>query len=285
LGDEIVRVISRDGFVALTAITSRSMAERARVIHDASPAATAALGRTMSAASMMGIALKAPDASVTVRVSGGGPIGTIIAVSDYSGNTRVWAASPKADMPLKQNGKLDVGGVVGKSGLLSVIKDLRGSEPYVGSVELVSGEIAEDFTAYFSESEQTPAACALGVLVDTDRTVLAAGGYIARLLPDAPDDVAESLEQNVTGAGAVTPILREGGVELLVARVMHGLDPRVLERAPVEYRCYCTRERVLEAVSGIGKSDIVKLREKGEPIEVTCQFCDRVYKINVDELE
>jgi molecular chaperone Hsp33 len=284
LGDEIIRAVSGDGFISLTAISSRETAERARVIHGASPVATAALGRTMAAASMLGIALKAEGASVTVRINGGGPIGTIIAVSDCYGNARVWAASPGADLPLKQNGKLDVGGAVGKNGLLTVIKDLRGSEPYVGSVELASGEIAEDFTAYFAVSEQTPAACALGVLVDTDRAVLAAGGYIALLLPGAPEGAAEKLEANITRAGAVTPLLCEGGSDLLVARALDGFGPRVLERLPVEYRCYCTRERVLEAVSGISGRDIAELREAGEPLEVTCQFCDAVYKIDANEI-
>jgi molecular chaperone Hsp33 len=284
LGDEIVRAISGDGFVSLTAISSRGTAERARAIHGASPVATAALGRAMAAASMLGVALKAEGASVTVRLSGGGPIGTIIAVSDCYGNARVWAASPEANLPLKPSGKLDVGGAVGRNGLLTVIKDFQGSEPYVGSIELVSGEIAEDFTAYFAVSEQTPAACALGVLVDTDRTVLAAGGYIALLLPGAPDGAAEKLEENIMRAGAVTPVLCEGGVGLLVERVLEGFDPRILERLPVEYRCYCTRERVLEAVSGIGRRDVDELRATGEPLEVTCQFCDAVYKIGVDEM-
>jgi molecular chaperone Hsp33 len=238
----------------------------------------------MAAVSMMGIALKTEGASVTARVNGGGPIGSVIAVSDNRGNARVWAASPEADLPLKQNGKLDVGGAVGKDGLLTVIRDFRGSEPYGGSVELVSGEIAEDFTAYFSKSEQTPAACALGVLVDIDRSVLAAGGYIATLLPGAPDDVAARLEENVARAGAVTPLLREGGVDLLVARVMDGFNPRILERAPAEYRCYCTRARVLEAVAAIGRSDIEELRGEGKPLEVTCRFCDAVYKIDANDL-
>jgi molecular chaperone Hsp33 len=284
MADEIIRAVAGDGFVSLTAITSRGIAERARVIHGASPVATAAIGRTMSAASMLGGALKTRDASVTVRVNGGGPIGTIIAVSDCFGNVRAWAAAPTADLPLKANGKLDVGGAVGKNGLLTVIRDFRGSEPYIGSVELVSGEIAEDFTSYFASSEQTPAACALGVLVNTDRSVLASGGYIARLLPGAPDGLAELLEENVGNTGAVTPVLKEGGAELLVERILWGLAPRILERSPVEYRCYCTRERVLDAVSGISRADIDEIREKGEPVEVTCQFCDAVYRIDPGEL-
>ncbi|MDR1298756.1 MAG: Hsp33 family molecular chaperone HslO [Oscillospiraceae bacterium] len=282
--DEIIRAVSDDGFVSLTAITSRDMAERARNIHGASPVATAALGRTMSAAAMMGSALKSEGASITVRANGGGPIGTIIAVSDCCGNARVWAAHPTADLPVKPNGKLDVGGAVGNRGMLTVIRDMRGAEPYVGSVGLVSGEIAEDFTAYFAVSEQTPAACALGVLVDIDRSVLASGGYIARLLPGAPPELADELENNVKNSGAVTPMLRAGGIAMMIERVMAGLGARIIERAPVEYRCYCTRARVMDAISGIGRAEIEDIRAKGEPIEVTCQFCDTVYSIGTDEL-
>lgn len=281
---EIIKAVSDDGFASLYAITSVDIAERARVIHGASPVATAALGRVASATSMLGAALKTRDASVTVRVNGGGPIGSIIAVSDSAGNVRAYAASPASDLPLKQNGKLDVGGAVGKNGLLTVIKDLRDGKPYSGSVNLVSGEIAEDFASYFLISEQTPAACALGVLVDTNRTVLASGGYIARLMPGAPEEIAEALERNVKDAGAVTPILAEGGVDLLVERVMAGMAPRVLERGAVVYRCSCTRERVLGALAGIGRAELDDMRARGEPIEATCQFCDAVYTVDAREL-
>jgi molecular chaperone Hsp33 len=285
MSDEIVRAISDDGFVSLTAVTSSAMTERARAIHGASPVATAALGRTMSAVSMLGAELKTAGASVTARINGGGPLGAVIAVSDSEGNARVWAAVPGADLPLAQNGKLDVGRAIGRRGLLTVIKDLGGGgQPYVGSVELVSGERAEDFTSYLAISEQTPAACGLGVLVNTDRSVLAAGGYIVRLMPGAPEKLAGELERNIELAGAVTSMLSEGGLEPLIERVLRGFSPRVLERGPVEYRCYCTRERVIDAVSGVGKEEIEDIRAKGEPIEVTCQFCDAVYRIDPVEL-
>ncbi|MDR2665709.1 MAG: Hsp33 family molecular chaperone HslO [Oscillospiraceae bacterium] len=282
--DEIIKAVSGDGFVSLTAVTSRVMAERARDIHGASPVATAALGRAMSATAMMGAALKSEDTSVTVRINGGGPLGTMIAVSDCCGNTRAWAANPAADLPSKPNGKLDVGGAVGSSGTLTVIRDMRGEAPYVGTVALVSGEIAEDFTAYFAVSEQTPAACALGVLVGTDRSVLASGGYIARLLPGAPPELAEALETNVANSGAVTPMLLEGGADMLIERVMFGLGARTIARAPVEYRCYCTRARVIDAIAGIGRAEIEDIRAKGEQIEVKCRFCDASYRIGTDEL-
>ncbi|MDR3278324.1 MAG: Hsp33 family molecular chaperone HslO, partial [Oscillospiraceae bacterium] len=171
--DELIRAISADGFVSLAAVTSRDLTERARVIHGASPVVTAALGRTLAAAAMLGSAMKSDGTSVTVRINGGGPAGSILAVSDSAGNVRGYAVNPRIDLPLKANGKLDVGGAVGKNGMLTVIRDFGAGDPYVGSAELVSGELAEDFTAYFSVSEQTPTACALGVLVDRDRSVLA----------------------------------------------------------------------------------------------------------------
>jgi molecular chaperone Hsp33 len=188
-------------------------------------------------------------------------------------------------MPRKHSGKLDVGGVVGTDGLLSVIYDAPGREPHTGSVPLVSGEIAEDFTAYFAASEQTPAACALGVLVAPDRSVLASGGYIARLLPGAPPELAEILERDIQGAGAVTPMLSQGGLDALVERVMRGVGARVLERSPVEYRCYCSRERVLAALASISRPELVEMLGVGEPMEVTCQFCDRIYTLDERALD
>jgi molecular chaperone Hsp33 len=282
--DELIRAISADGFVSLAAVSARGIAERARVIHSASPVVTAALGRTLAAAAMLGSAMKSDGASVTVRINGGGPAGSILAVSDSAGNVRGYARNPQTELPLKANGKLDVGGAVGKNGMLTVIRDFGEGDPYVGSAELVSGELAEDFTAYFSVSEQTPSACALGVLVDRDRSVLAAGGYIVSLLPGAPPELAETLEKNVAEAGAVTPILASGGADGLVLRVMAGLEPRILERSPIEYRCYCNREKVLSVLASLDENERRDMREKGERVEVTCQFCDQVYQFDPMEL-
>ena len=282
--DEIIRAVSGDGTVMISAVSTRDLTERARLIHRTLPVTTAALGRTMAAASMLGQMLKDPKASVTLRLNGGGPAGTILAVSDSFGNPRGYVQNPDVDLPRKPNGKLDVGGAVGKDGMLTVIRDLNMKEPYVGSVRLVSGEIAEDLTAYFYESEQTRTAVALGVLVGTDQSVLAAGGYIVQLLPDAPENVSEALERNIAATGPVTAVLLESGAEALVSRVLEGFAPRMLERTPVEYRCYCSRERVLEAVSGIGGEELEDIRAKGETVEVTCQFCDVVYKIHPEEI-
>lgn len=227
--DEIVRAVAGDGFIKMTAISSKDMIERARAVHNASPVCTAALGRTLSAASIIGNALKSDNASVTVRINGGGPAGSIIAVADSQGNARGYIANPGLELPLKENGKLDVGKAVGKNGMLTVIKDLRLKEPYVGSVELVSGEIAEDFTSYFAESEQTPSACALGVLIDIDDTVKAAGGYVLQLLPGASDELAGALEQSIMNIGPVTSVLETNTAEELINLVLVGFEPKILE--------------------------------------------------------
>lgn len=282
--DEIVRAVAADGLIKIAAINSRGITERAREIHKTLPVVTAALGRAMAAASMIGNALKEENGSVTVRINGGGPIGSIIIVSDSTGNVRGYAQNPQVALPLKGNGKLDVGTAVGRNGMLTVIKDLNMYEPYVGSTALVSGEIAEDFTAYFAESDQTPAACALGVLVDTDQSVIAAGGYIIQLLPGAPEELLDRLEQNIASTGAATGVLREHSAQELIERVLDGFEPKILEHTPVEYKCYCSRERVLEAVSGIDEAELEDMRQKGEPVEVTCQFCDAVYTFTPEEI-
>ena len=283
--DEIVRAVSADGFVKIAAISSRDMTERARQIHDSTPVITAAMGRAMAATSIIGNTLKEPDATVTVRINGGGPAGTIVAVSDSAGNVRICPSNPHVDIPKKPNGKLDVGGAVGTDGMLTVIKDLNLREPYVGSVALVSGEIAEDFTKYFYDGEQTPTACALGVLVDRDQTVKAAGGYVLQLLPGAPDSVAAALEQSVYNVGPVTDILVDHTAEELINLLLIGFQPEILEHAPVEYRCYCSRERVLSAVCSIDPKDLDEIEAAGEPVEVTCQFCDAVYKLGIEEIK
>ena len=239
---KLVRAISGDGFIKMTAVETRDIVERARRIHTLTPVATAALGRTLSAASIMGNALKETDGSVTIRINGGGPIGSIVVVSDSEGNVRGYVQNGEVDLPLKENGKLDVSGAVGTDGMLTVIRDMNMREPYVGSVGLISGEIAEDLAAYFVESEQTPAACALGVLVDTDQSVIAAGGYIIQLLPGAPDGIAAGLEQNIMNTGAVTGMLSSGATpEDIVKMVLIGFNPRILETSDVEYRCFCSR--------------------------------------------
>lgn len=278
--DKIIRAISADGFIKISAVSTKELTEKARQIHKTLPVATAALGRTLAAASMLGSSLKDEGTSVTIRINGGGPLGSILAVSDYSGNVRGYLQNPAVDLPLRTDGKLDVGGAVGKNGTLTVTRDLNLKEPYVGSTELVSGEIAEDLAAYLAESDQIGAATSLGVLVDTDQSVIAAGGYIVELLPGAPDGLAELLEKNIADTGAVTGFLKNDDIEELVNRVMRGSEPKVLDSYPVEYRCYCSRGRVLSALASLGNSELEDIEKEGRDIEVTCQFCDALYSFH-----
>ena len=275
-----------DAPVKASAITAKEMVERARQIHKTLPVATAALGRSLMAASMMGNQLKEKDGSVTLRIKGGGPLGGITVVSDSQGNARGYVVNPLVDLPLKGPAKLDVGSAVGRDGSLTVIKDLCMKEPYVGTVPLVSGEIAEDITSYFAESEQIPTACALGVLVDVDQSVQCAGGYLIQLLPGADDAAISAIEQGIARVGPVTEALRGGlSARELVEQVLSEFQLEVLSEEPVEYRCYCSRERVTRALISMGREELNSLiREQGRA-ELTCQFCDKVYHYTNEELE
>ena len=282
--DQIVRAVSADGFVKISAITARDMVERARVIHDLSPTACAALGRTLCGASMLGELMKEADASLTIRVNGGGPVGSVIAVSDSEGNARGYVQNPQADLPTRADGKLDVGGLVGRSGMLTVSRDIGLKEPYVGSVELVSGEIAEDLAQYMVESEQIPSAVGLGVLIDTDKSVKAAGGFIVQLMPGAPENLIEKLETNILFMDQLTTVLSEDGVDAVISQVLFSLDPREAERHGVEYRCTCSRERVAEALRSVGEAELRSMAAEGRDAEVSCQFCDKVYRFTPEDL-
>lgn len=283
--DHIVRAITADGFVKAMAIASTDLVERARSIHHTTPTATAALGRVLTAASMMGNLQKVENGALTLQIKGGGPLGTLLATSDATGNVRGYVHNPSITLLEKYAGKLDVGAAVGTDGMLTVIRDLQMKEPYVGSVALVSGEIADDVTAYFAQSEQTPTACALGVLVDTDQSVKVAGGYLIQLLPGAPDAVIDKLEQGIQKAGAVTPMLADGLTpEAILRRVMADFELEFLEETPVEYRCYCSRERVAATLITIGKKDLQELADGNEPIRIECQFCDAVYEFSPQEI-
>lgn len=285
MADKIVRAIAAGGYVKAIAITSTDIAERARQIHNATPLAAAALGRALAAVSMMGSMLKETEGTVTLRMQGGGPLGAILAVSDSRGNVRGYLHDPGANLPLKPNGKLDVGAGVGTEGQITVSKDLGLKEPYVGSVPLRSGEIAEDVAAYFAESEQTPTVCALGVLVGVDYRVEAAGGYLLQLMPGAEETLIDSIEGAVAQAGSVTNILRDGGTaETLLNLALAGLSPEILESFPVEYRCYCSRDRVTRALISIGRQELKTLAEEQGGAELTCQFCDRIYTYTKEEI-
>ncbi len=282
---KIVRALSEDGLVKITAADLTDAVERARNIHRTLPVVTAALGRTMCAASMMGNALKDSGDSLTVRLNGGGPVGTILVVSDSRGNVRGYAQNPAVDLPLRADGKLNVGAAVGRDGMLTVIRDMGFGEPVSGSVGLVSGEIAEDFARYFVDSEQVPTACALGVLVDRDQHVLRAGGYIAQLMPGATEETAARLEGNVQAAGSVTSQLMAGTVEDMALRILAGFEPRLVETDTVEYRCDCSRRRVLAALSGVTREELEAMLEEDGRIEVKCRFCDAVYTFTAADEE
>ena len=278
MNDQLVRAMTKDGFVKAVAVTTKTLTERARQIHKTLPTATAALGRLLAAASMMGNMQKVDDGSITLQVKGGGPLGTLLAVSDAEGNVRGWVEHPQISLLEKYRGKLDVGAAVGSDGTLTVIRDLRMKDPYIGSVQLVSGEIAEDITQYFAQSEQTPTACALGVLIDTDQSVRAAGGYLVQLLPGAPGDVIDRLEAGVQAAGAATAML-DGGLDAagMLQKVLSGFEVEILETQPIEYRCYCTRRRVESTLISLGKDELEQVVRDGETLHVDCQFCDQVY--------
>ena len=283
--DHIVRAMTADGYIKATAIRSTDLVERARNIHKTTPTATAALGRVLTAASMMGNTQKVENGALTLQIKGGGPLGTILATSDAVGNVRGYVNNPSITLLEKYVGKLDVGAAVGTDGMLTVIRDLQMKEPYIGSVALVSGEIGDDVTAYFAQSEQTPTACALGVLVDTDQSVRAAGGYLIQLLPGAPDEAIDKLEAGIQKAGAVTPMLESGmSPEDILRRVMSDFELESLETTPVAYKCYCSRERVTSTLIAIGKKDLQEIADEGEPITIECQFCDTKYRFTPEEI-
>ena len=283
--DEMLRAVSKDGFIKMQVVTARDTVQRANEIHHCTPTTIAALGRTLCAASMLGEQLKEDHATLTIRIQGGGPIGNVVAVSDSQGNVRGLVGDPSVDLPLRQDGKLDVGGAVGKDGMFTVSRDLGLREPYIGSTELVSGEIAEDLAAYLVESEQIAAASGLGVLVDTDRSVKAAGGFIVQLMPGAPEELIEKLEDNIFLMDQLTTILAEDGPENVINQVMKGFEPEIVSRAPVEYRCYCSRERVRGAIATVGGDALKDMIAAGQAIEVSCQFCDEKYTFQTAELE
>lgn len=282
----VLRAISENGGVVMTAIDSTDVVARAEQIHESSAVITAALGRLLTAASIMGCGLKGSEQSVTLRLSGGGPAGNVIAVSDAWGNVRGTVSQPVVELPLNPYGKLDVGGAVGRDGTLTVIRDTGMKDPYVGSVPLVSGEVAEDVTAYYAASEQIPTVCALGVLVNPDLTVRVAGGFLVQLLPGALEEEIQRLEDNLKELPSVTQML-EGGMSLeqIIGRVLDGFVPNILDEFPVEYRCNCSRQRVEKALLSLGNEELQEMIDEGEPVEVCCHFCEKKYSFTQEELK
>ena len=283
--DYLVRGMSMDGFVKAVAIRSTELVRRGAEIQKTSPNATAAFGRALTAASMMGNMQKVENGSMTLQIRGGGPIGTITVVSDAEGNVRGCVTEPRVPLVEKYPRKLDVGATVGTDGTITVIRDLQMKEPYIGSTELVSGEIGDDVTAYFAQSEQVPTACALGVLVDRDTSVKVAGGYILQLLPGAPEETIAALEAGIQRAGAVTPMLEAGMTpEDILGQVCGSLGVVFMETAEVGYKCYCSRQRVERALISLGREELTQIMEEGKPFPVECQFCDTVYTFTPEDV-
>ncbi len=281
--DYIVRASAADGAIRAFAITSRGIAEEARQRHDTSPIVTAALGRLLSGAAMMGIMMKGEDDTLTLQIESDGPIKGLTVTADSHGHVRGYAWEPYVMLPAK-NGKLDVGGAVG-SGVLSVIKDLGLKDPYVGQTDLVSGEIGEDLTYYFAVSEQTPSSVGLGVLMNLDNTVKQAGGFIIQLMPEAGDDVIDKLEARLASVSSVTDLLEEGHTpESMLEYLLEGFDLTIAEKISASFYCGCSKKRVKKALISLGREELQGMIDEGEPIEVKCDMCGETYKFDVDEL-
>ena len=283
--DKLVRCISDDGTLIMMAADTTDMVEAAQEIHQPSAVVSAALGRLLTAASLMGSMLKGEDDSITLRLSGGGPVGSVIAVSDSSGNTRGYVSNPIVEIPLNIKGKLDVAGAVGKDGTLTVMKDLGLKEPYVGQIPIVSGEIAEDITSYYAISEQTPSVCALGVLVNPDLTIKAAGGFIIQLLPTAFDDTIDAVERCIQDIPPVTKMLSDGMTpEEICKSVLKEFNLEVLDSSKPEYKCNCSKERVKKALISTGREALEEMSQD-ENTEVTCHFCNKAYNFSSEEIK
>ena len=281
---KLIRCITSDGCVTAMAVDSTDIVNKAVELHQTSAVVSAALGRLLTAASMMGNMLKGERDSITLRVDGDGPIGAVVAVADSNGNVKGYAVNNVVEIPLNAKGKLDVGGAVGQ-GNLYVLKDLGMKEPYNGVIPLVSGEIAEDITAYYAESEQIPTVCALGVLVNPDLSIKAAGGYIIQLLPTADDTVISKVENSIAGVKPVTTLMSEGkSIEDIVRDALSEFDVEVLDETEAEYRCDCSRERTERVLKAIGKEELEKLADEQKITEVSCHFCGKKYKFTADEV-
>ena len=282
----LIRGLSENGGVVFCGVDSTDIVRRAEQLHTTSATCSAALGRLLTGASLMGAMLKDDRDQITLRVSGGGPAGVVIACTDGTGNVKGCIDNPLVELPPKANGHLDVGGAVGTDGVLTVIRDNKlQREPTIGQVPLVSGEIAEDITSYYAVSEQIPTVCALGVLVDKDLTILCAGGYLLQLLPGATDEEITRLEQNIAAMPSVTEMLRAGKTPKdMMELAMAGFDPEVLDQRQVEYRCDCSTQRTREMLLSLGRKELEKMRDEDPHCEVVCHFCHTKYEFDLNQL-
>ena len=285
MNDYMIRATAAEGQIRAFAATTRDMVENAKNAHNTSPVATAALGRLMTAAAMMGADLKGEKDLLTLRIEGSGPLGGLLVTANGHGDVKGYAFNPDVMLPPNAQGKLDVGGSL-DLGVLSVIKDIGLKEPYVGQTQLVTGEIAEDLTYYFATSEQVPSSVALGVLMNKDNTVRQAGGFIIQLLPGASDEIIDKLEAKLSGISSITALLNAGKtLEEILTDILGEFGLEILSKMPVQFRCDCDRSRVEKAIISIGKKEIQDMINEGREIEVNCQFCNKHYKFSVDELE
>lgn len=286
MNNNLVRAISEDGSVMACALNSTEIVSQIEKIHQTSAVVTAALGRLTTAAAIMGVMLKGDKDTLTLRINGGGPAGTLIAVANSKGQVKSYAANPIVEIPLNKYNKLDVAGAVGSNGVLNVIKDLGLKEPYVGQTPIISGEIAEDITAYYANSEQTPTVCGLGVLVNPDLTVKAAGGFLVQLLPFADEKCIDVIEKNITKIPAVSSMFADGLTPAQVCEtLLDGLNPNILDEANCVYKCDCSRERVEKALMSIDKKDLQEMINDNKPIETTCHFCNKAYSFTTEDLK
>ena len=285
--DRIIRCITSDGGIMAAAADSTDIVYTAQTIHHTSAVATAALGRLLTASSLMGTMLKKQGATVTLKINGGGPLGSVVAIADSGGNCRGYAEHPEVELPLNLKGKLDVGGAVGTDGRLSVMRDLGEGEPYIGHVAIVSGEIGDDITSYYAISEQIPTVCALGVLVDkADHKALLSGGLLIQALPGADDSAVARLEKNIAVLEPVTTMLAKGmSIEDMCALALSGLKMEILDEFQIGYACTCSRERVMRALSSLRPEELRSLADESGRAEAKCQYCARTYSFTRQELE
>lgn len=283
---KIVRYITKDGSAFIIAADSTDAVYKMERIHKPSAAVTAGMGRLMTAASLMGVMLKDKDDSVTLRFNGNGPAGCVIAVSDWQGNCRISVENPIVELPLNSKGKLDVSGALGNSGYLYVVKDIGLKEPFIGTTQIVSGEVAEDITNYFAVSEQTPSVCSLGVLINPDLTVNCAGGFLIQLLPGCPENIIDVLEKNISVLPPVTQMLSgKMTVDEMAVKAMGGLDLDKLDETEFTYKCNCSRQKAQAAMLAAGKKELEDMLEDGKPAVVECHFCDKRYEFGLEDIK
>lgn len=283
---KIVRYITKDGSAFIIAADSTDAVYKMERIHKPSAAVTAGMGRLMTAASLMGVMLKDKDDSVTLRFNGNGPAGCVIAASDWQGNCRISVENPIVELPLNSKGKLDVSGALGNSGYLYVVKDIGLKEPFIGTTQIVSGEVAEDITNYFAVSEQTPSVCSLGVLINPDLTVNCAGGFLIQLLPGCPENIIDVLEKNISVLPPVTQMLSgKMTVDEMAVKAMGGLDLDKLDETEFTYKCNCSRQKAQAAMLAAGKKELEDMLKDGKPAVVECHFCDKRYEFDLEDIK